>query len=969
MKNDLLRRIVGAFVFLVSAIQLISTAQVSVSFWDPGELSAAACLMQVPHPPGGPLFTMVGRLFYMLPVPGSLGFRMNLVSALASAGTVLLLYLIILKVIENFKGKLSDNSIATYGTYFVAAFGALTLSFSDTFWFNAVEANYFSASTFLYTSILWLMLVWNEKADEPGSERYLLLIAYIAGLSGGLHLMSVLTIFIAAFVVVMRKQITDEGQYLASSYVFLGHMALLFVVAAVLWAGEKGTRAPSTEEIAAFETKFKVAMVLASVAIVALFRKKVFQHNSIYIPILIAGVALTIIYPGVIKYVPELLLWVSGDHLAGGLLVLIGLFVAGGITAYWAYKNKHNIIAFSITAALVALLGVTTYILIVIRANDTLPMNENHPSSFAQLVSYLNREQYGDFPLFKRRWSPDPEKAIIYSNYTSDWDFFSKWQMGHMFQRYVGWNFIGRASHDQDAGLDWKGLFGIPFFLGLWGLYYHFRKDWKMASVFVIAFVLMGYLITYYQNQQQPQPRDREYFYCGAYLVFALWIALGVQGLFDLILEKLKRASLTKPALIGTLLLCAVFVPGRMFYNNYPVHDRSKNWIPWDFAYNLLQSCDKDAILFTQGDNDTFPLWYMQDVEGVRRDVRIVNLSLVNTPWYIAEMKAKAAYPEALPVPMGLTDAEIAGIQPIAWEPRGLAIPISPEAISRYQETHSVTLDTSITNNGRISFFLRNTLQFGQTKAIRVQDIAVYDIIVANDWKRPVYFAATCAPDAKIGLDEYLWFKGLVWKLEPQKISQATSGIDAAALEANIMHTPAEYSKIPQTGFRFREIANPKVFFDENTRHIMINYRMAFRALATYDFNIDKNPQKSIAVLERMETIIPQSKVPYGWEMAWEMAGLYYSIGKMDKVKDMAMEIEPECQRLIAAGGVNVNTYYNPYRALIDLYEMTKEYNKSLDVFRKLAVLYPKDPGLQQRIQMLEQLVKQAPSASNGVMK
>jgi hypothetical protein len=260
-------------------------------------------------------------------------------------------------------------------------------------------------------------------------------------------------------------------------------------------------------------------------------------------------------------------------------------------------------------------------------------------------------------------------------------------------------------------------------------------------------------------------------------------------------------------------------------------------------------------------------------------------------------------------------------------------------------------------------------LQFGQTKAIRVQDIAVYDIIVANDWKRPVYFAATCAPDAKIGLDEYLWFKGLVWKLEPQKISQATSGIDAAALEANIMHTPAEYSKIPQTGFRFREIANPKVFFDENTRHIMINYRMAFRALATYDFNIDKNPQKSIAVLERMETIIPQSKVPYGWEMAWEMAGLYYSIGKMDKVKDMAMEIEPECQRLIAAGGVNVNTYYNPYRALIDLYEMTKEYNKSLDVFRKLAVLYPKDPGLQQRIQMLEQLVKQAPSASNGVMK
>ncbi len=361
-------------------------------------------------------------------------------------------------------------------------------------------------------------------------------------------------------------------------------MALLLVVAAFLWAGEKDAKAPSSEDVASFETKFKVAMVLASVVVMVLFRKKVFQRNSIYIGIAVGGAALAVVYPGVIKYVPELLLWVSGDHLGGGLFVLLGLFVIGGIAAYWSFKNKHNILAFSITATLVTLLGVTTYILIVIRANDTLPMNENHPSSFVQLVSYLNREQYGDFPMFKRRWSPEPEKAGIYSNYSSDWDFFSKWQMGHMFQRYVGWNFIGRAGYNQDDGVDWKGLFGIPFILGLWGLYYHFRKDWKMASVFVIAFVLMGYLITYYQNQQQPQPRDREYFYCGAYLVFALWIGLGIQGLFDLIREKVKNSSYVKPAFIGTLLLCFVFVPGRMYQKNHVVHDRSQNWVPWAFC-------------------------------------------------------------------------------------------------------------------------------------------------------------------------------------------------------------------------------------------------------------------------------------------------------------------------------------------------------------------------------------------------
>jgi hypothetical protein len=208
-----------------------------------------------------------------------------------------------------------------------------------------------------------------------------------------------------------------------------------------------------------------------------------------------------------------------------------------------------------------------------------------------------------------------------------------------------------------------------------------------MATVFLMTFILMGYLITYYQNQQQPQPRDREYFYCGAYFVFALWIALGIKGLLDLGQEKLANQSLAKPAFYGVLvILSTLFVPARMLQVNYFTHDRSKNWVPWDFAYNVLQTCEKDAILFTQGDNDTFPLWYIQDVAGVRRDVRIVNLSLVNTSWYILLMKNSAAYPEAKAVPMNMPDSYIANIQPIAWEPKNVELPISKEAIQLYQE-------------------------------------------------------------------------------------------------------------------------------------------------------------------------------------------------------------------------------------------------------------------------------------------
>jgi len=517
--------------------------------------------------------------------------------------------------------------------------------------------------------------------------------------------------------------------------------------------------------------------------------------------------------------------------------------------------------------------------------------------------------------------------------------------MRHMFNRYVGWNFIGRESDIQDADWTWKGLYGIPFFIGIFGLFYHFRKDWKLGSVFLLAFILMGYLIAYYQNQQEPQPRDREYFYCGAYFVFALWIGLGIRGLLDLAQENIRQRSFMMSASIGVLAFGTFFSPVRMAGENFFRNDRSKNWSSWDFAYNLLQSCEKDAILFTQGDNDTFPLWYMQDVEGVRRDVRIVNLSLVNTSWYILQMKGMPAYSNVYPVPMNLTNSEIEQISVIQWEPKNMEIPVSKDVIRSYAVEKHMNVDTSVSKHGRITFLLKNTLQFGKVKALRVQDIVVYDIILANNWERPIYFAATCSPDARIGLDEYLWFKGLAWKLEPSKVQKTEIGIDNVVLEANLLNEPEGFSKTPQYGYKFRELANPEVFYDENVRRIASNYRFAFQRLALYYMNVEKNIQKSREVMDRMEKLLPFSNIPLGWQYAWDMAHFYGILGRTEKIDVLLPEIEKACLELIAKKQIRLNTYYNPISAYLDICEMTKDYDKAIDMLHKVQLLDPDLPA------------------------
>ncbi len=957
MNTKIIHRIFAAVVFLITLVQFVITAQPSVSFWDPGELSAAAYKLEVPHPPGGPLFSLVGHILYMIPFPGSLGFRMNLVSVLSSAFSILFLYLIVVRLVKIYKKRDPLTMVEAYGTYFSAAIGAFSLSFCDTFWFNGVEANYFAAATFLFSAIVWLTLVWYEKSEEPGSWKYFLMIAYLAGLAGGVHLMSVLTIFAAVMVIVFKRVITDDTLCKKTWYIFLGHVALLVVIALVMWGNQVANQPPTPDEVKDYDSNFKMIMIAVSALYVAAFWKKVFTKNSFYVPIVIAGVTLAFIYPGVIKKLPLLLLLIAGDNSTMGVIVLLAFLGALSYLSHWAVKNKRTVLAVAAFAAILSVAGVTTYTMIIIRAGQHPPMNENNPNSFTRLISYLDREQYGDFPMFKRRWSGEPQHQSTWANYSSDLDFFWRYQMNHMFLRYVEWNFIGREAFYQDAGINWSHLYGIPFFMGLLGVYFHFRKDWKMASVFLTLFVLMGFLIAFYQNQQQWQPRERDYFYAGAYFVFAVWIALGIRGLLDLVEEKTSPGKPPVAAIAGILCVAAFLIPGRMFAVNYHTHDRSRNWLPWDYSYNLLQSCVPNSILFTNGDNDTFPLWYLQDVEGIRRDVRIVNLSLVNTEWYIKQLKYDDPYGTAK-LKIKLSDDYIDRIQGnlVPWKAQNVTIPVPRNVLEEYHVT-----DTSIINRGSITFNMKPT---AYNQYLRTQDVLVHEIVTQNAWQRTIYFANTCSPDTKIGMDDYLRMEGFAARLVPEKRipnPDVVYFIDEKSMEQNLFDESPGFSATYKPGFKFRGLNDSTIFFDANEQNMAQNYRGSFLMLATSYLYEDHDKSKCIQTLERMDKVLPESVVQIDPRQEYSMLMAYNGAGDSVKFRSVANHFEQNVKGKIADGTLEVSETNLYIRMLASIYEMTRQYSEAASLLEAQVPNFPNDPELRREIDRYKTLAGQQP--------
>ena len=975
----LINKIFAGVVFLISTVVLFSTVQPSVSFWDCGEYTAAAYYLQVPHPPGSPFFTILGRIFSIVPFVENIALRVNTISVLTSGFSILFLYLIVVKLINKFKGNEHKNLLDALSTYIAAAIGALAFSFSHTFWFNGVEAEVYASSILLFSAITYLMMSWSEKANNTDNEKYILMIAYLIGISTSVHLMSVLAIVPVVMMIMFTKYVDDDEALQKSIYIFLAHFGIVLIIAFALWGSRTNTTPPSIEEYRDFDMKFKMIMAAVSLLIMGVFWKKVMNRNSIYLPLIIGGVALFIIYPGIVKILPGIMASISGDNSLTAILVFTVILALLGYAVHYTVKHNKPTMHLAFMSLIFVLLGFSSYTMIIIRSNQNPPMNENKPNDFTELVSYLNRDQYGDFPIFERRFATEPHQMGVYKNYSSELDFWWRYQMNHMTTRYLLWNFAGREGWVQDdgpniapfngignllgkafsinfAGSTRNSLYGIPFLIGLLGIYFHFKKDRKTAIVFMALFIFMGYFTAFYQNQQQPQPRERDYFYVGAFFIYGIWIALGFRGIIDLIQEKLQKLKFKKAVIITALVLGIMFVPLRMLVANYHSHDRSNNWVPWDYSYNILQSCAPNAIVFTNGDNDTFPLWYLQDVEGVRRDVKIVNLSLLNTNWYIKEIKSNDPYKVGT-VNIRFTDSQIDRIRPVQWEPKDITIPLpkdpnSPEIAKIVKEAN--IQDSTVIKAGSLTFRMNNTVTFGTTKAIRIQDIMVKEIIEANQWKRPIYFSVTCAIDSRIGLDDYLKIEGMSLRLVPEKRTPNVEFVNEPALRAELLNENPGHSKTFKRGFKFRGLNDKSIFYEDGQQKMLQNYRNAFLRLAMY--YLDTNQKTKVnEVLDYMNKKISDDVIGIDYRLLSQIGNIYYEAGNFAKFKEISVKVEREALNSLEN---NPNDLYS-FRVLLDLYQNLNDNYKLLDLWEKIGKLYPGDPNIKTSIIKYRSLIAQ----------
>lgn len=828
--------------FLISFLVYVVTMQPTVAFWDTGEFAAAAWAMQVPHPPGSPLWTLVGRIGMMLPTFADEVARYNFLSVLSSALTVMVLYLTLVRLIRLWRGE--PKSASDIVTHFGGALiGALSFTFTDSFWFSALESEVYAFGSLFIALIPWLALVWYDHADEEHSEKYILLIAYIIGLSMGVHQLAMLTIFPVFMLIYYRRR----AEVTIASWLGMAAAAVL-----------------------AFIVAYKIVL-------------------------------------------SKLVEWMGGSGPGPVLAFALIIATIGGIV--YSQKNKKPILNLSLWSALFLLMGYSTYTTIIVRANQDPPMNENSPKTLAEFTRYINREQYGSRDIWPRQHGDESGRSgPTFTNYTGNGDFFWRYQTDHMYNRYLYWNFIGRVSDTQDAGTDWSKTWGIPFLIGLFGLYWHFRKDPKRALTFLAAFILLGWMTAWYQNQQDPQPRERDYFYVGSFYIYAIWVGIGATGIIEALRARKKQATGDASAaehgnnlgLVGAtfgLLLVAIplnqclglagMAQGKSFEESskWAMYSRSGNYIPFDYAYNILQSCEKDAILFTYGDNDTFPLWCLQDVYGVRRDIRVVILSLANIGWYIEQLKNKepwGAKKIALPSfsDESLNAPEQSRLAPQFRRETGeiISVPLTPE-IARI-----ITGDSS---RGATTLAWRMTGSFAQggDKYLTVADQVALDIVRSNINSRPVYFSVTVPESSRIGLAEHLIGEGMAMRVTPDPQRPTGSPLeDPLNLERTgryLLDPPPAPSSTPRLGMYIRTYNDPNARISHQDNQYSINYLLLHVNYARRALDAG-NPQAAVRAIDTLLTRFPPDLVRPSYYPLDIAASLYALAGQPERAKTMA---------------------------------------------------------------------------------
>jgi len=878
MQNyKLTNRIFAGVAFVLSLIVYLKTIAPTVSFWDCGEFITCSYTLGIPHPPGAPLFLLIGRIFTMLPLATDIALRVNIISAIASALTVMLTYLIIVRFIKQWRGE-PQNSDDVLILTASGLIGALAYAFTDTFWFNAVEAEVYAISMFFTSIIVWLILVWLEKADEKGSERYILIISYLVGLAMGVHLLMILALP-AVFMIVYFKHLDQTNQ-------------------------------------------------------------KITLKNFTIFAVISAGIFI-LIYPGIVQWVPN----IAGKL---GVWFIFAIIIALAIGIYYAVSAKQKITSLALMSALLVVIGYSTYASLMIRSKLNPAIDENNPETMEGMVRYLNREQYGTWGTFPRRYPgllPDwqfhqqyPGRSYATFNLGKQLSFMWNYQIKKMYWRYFGWQFIGKGrklgpDHYIAANFSLIGLLGLPFLIGLIGMVHHFYRHWRHASVILTLFLLTGLAIVIYLNQENPQPRERDYVFVGSFFAFALWIGMGVSAILEWIQEAFREKKGLKKALSWMIIAAfTVMAPINLIAHNYHEHNRSGNYVAYDYSYNILQTCEPNGILFTNGDNDTFPLWFLQQVYGIRKDVRVVNLSLLNTPWYIKQLKH-----EEPRVPISLTDDQIDRIELAPWKTQTIKIPV-PKRI-RKEALADVGERKELEKPGE-KFPSEITIQVKPTvfnQAIRVQDLMILNILYANQWRKPVYFAVTVSKSNKLGLDKYLRMDGQCFKLVPFEGER----LSAEKMEKYLFEI-----------YKFRGLDDPKVYFNDNIKGLLQNYRAAFLGLAQ-DYLVSKKYDKMVRVLDRMEKVMPFDVIPVPDVRLLLQVGQMYDLAgrkkKFMEYAEMAMQMSPD------------NAYV--YGTLVSLYSRAGRHQDAIDLLNQWLKKHPEDKQAASKMQQEQKLLKSADSS------
>ncbi len=998
MNYQRINNITGWFVFLIAAFTFISTIEPTGSFWDCGEFIATANKLEVGHPPGAPLFLMLARVFILFGGDNTAMYPIlvNILSALMAAFTILFLFWTITAMARKIvlaKGEASmDRILAVMGAGVV---GALAYTFSDSFWFSAVEGEVYASSSFFTAIVVWAIFKWEKVADEKHNLRWIILIAYLMGLSIGVHLLNLLTIPAIAFVYYFRKyDVTTKGVIFTAliGTAILGIVQYGIILQMLTWAGS-------------FD---------------------LFFVNTLGMPF----------GTGIIFY----------------LLLIIGGIIWG---LHYTKKKDMPVWNTALLCTTFILIGYSSFAQIVVRSNANPPLDENNPENVFTMISYLKREQYGERPLFygqyynakvidqkegnmnyakisgvdryveagrkveavyepdkttpfPRMWSNQANHIAEYKKWADvkgdrtpsfgeNLKFFFVYQMGEMYWRYFMWNFAGRQNDLQGPGGITKGnwisgikfidemrlgpqdkipetmknnkarntMFFLPFILGIIGMVYHYSRDKKDAWIVMLLFFFTGTAIVIYLNGTPLQPRERDYAYAGSFYAFAMWIGIGVLSLYEFLKKKISGTTAATLASV----ICLVAVPFVMVKAEWNDHDRSQRYTSRDFATDYLNSCDKNAILFTNGDNDTFPLWYAQEVENVRTDVRVVNLSLLNTDWYVDQLKRKYYDSDAIALSWTSDKYSLGKRDYIPYYDRGIKTSVELKELVDFMGSDDANAKARTNNGEEVNYFPSKKVRYTVDKTavlanhvvspddsdkivsameweisgnyLMKNDLIILNIIANNNWKRPIYFATTVGSDNYLNLEPYFQLEGLTYRIVPiftRSNNEVVPGrVETSKMYENVM-----------TKFKFGNMNLESVYLDENNMRMTTNFRINFSRLAEELLNQGKR-DSAVNVLDKCVFEMPDKTVPYNYFMA-KIAELYYRAAgvlnssnlqqandlELNKKNDLIGKGNAISERLLKIYGDNLN-YYLSLKGTSYFKYTEQEMSQSLYILQSLT--------------------------------